>query len=98
MTQRLRGRVAAITGGASGIGEATVRRFHTEGASVVIADIQAEAGRRLADELAQANKRKTEFLATLAHELRRRCGRYGLATMCIGVGQGMAAVIENPAA
>src|SRR5690606_20120568 len=51
MTQRLRGRVAAITGGASGIGEATVRRFHTEGASVVIADIQAEAGRRLADEL-----------------------------------------------
>jgi 3-oxoadipyl-CoA thiolase len=38
------------------------------------------------------------LLATLAWELRRRGGRYGLATMCIGVGQGLAMVIENPAA
>jgi 3-oxoadipyl-CoA thiolase len=38
------------------------------------------------------------LLGTLAHELRRRGGRYGLATLCIGVGQGLAAVIENPAA
>jgi 3-oxoadipyl-CoA thiolase len=38
------------------------------------------------------------LIGTLAHELRRRGGRYGLATMCIGVGQGLAAVIENPAA
>jgi 3-oxoadipyl-CoA thiolase len=38
------------------------------------------------------------LVGTLAHELRRRGGRYGLATMCIGVGQGMAAVIENTAA
>ena len=33
--------------------------------------------------------------ATLVHELGRRGGHYGLATMCIGVGQGIAAVIEN---
>jgi acetyl-CoA acetyltransferase family protein len=32
---------------------------------------------------------------TLAHELQRRGGRYGLATMCIGVGQGIATVIER---
>jgi 3-oxoadipyl-CoA thiolase len=38
------------------------------------------------------------LIGTLAHELRRRGGRYGVATMCIGVGQGLAAVIENPAA
>ena len=38
------------------------------------------------------------LLGTLAHELRRRGGRYGLATLCIGVGQGLAAMIENPAA
>jgi 3-oxoadipyl-CoA thiolase len=38
------------------------------------------------------------LLGTLAHELRRRGARYGVATMCIGVGQGLAAVIENPAA
>jgi 3-oxoadipyl-CoA thiolase len=35
------------------------------------------------------------ILTTLAHELRRRGGRYGLATMCIGVGQGISAVIER---
>lgn len=34
------------------------------------------------------------ILTTLVHELRRRAGRYGLATMCIGVGQGIATVIE----
>ena len=33
--------------------------------------------------------------ATLVHELARRQGRYGLATMCIGVGQGIALVVEN---
>ncbi len=38
------------------------------------------------------------LLGTLAHELRRRGGRFGLATLCIGVGQGLACVIENPAA
>jgi acetyl-CoA acetyltransferase len=35
------------------------------------------------------------ILVTLAHELQRRGGRYGLATMCIGVGQGIATVIER---
>jgi 3-oxoadipyl-CoA thiolase len=35
------------------------------------------------------------ILTTLAHELRRRRGRYGLATMCIGVGQGISTVIER---
>ena len=31
---------------------------------------------------------------TLLHELRRRGGRYGIATMCVGVGQGLATVFE----
>jgi acetyl-CoA C-acetyltransferase len=34
-------------------------------------------------------------LATLLHELERRKGRYGLETMCIGGGQGIAAVFER---
>jgi 3-oxoadipyl-CoA thiolase len=34
------------------------------------------------------------ILTTLIHELKRRNGRYGLATMCIGVGQGIATVVE----
>jgi acetyl-CoA acetyltransferase len=35
------------------------------------------------------------IVTTLAHRLRRSGGRFGLATMCIGVGQGIAAVLEN---
>ncbi len=35
------------------------------------------------------------IVTTLLHELERRGGRYGLATMCIGVGQGIATVIER---
>jgi acetyl-CoA acetyltransferase len=35
---------------------------------------------------------------TLIHELRRRGTRRGVATLCVGVGQGLAAVFENPAA
>jgi acetyl-CoA acetyltransferase family protein len=39
----------------------------------------------------------SRLVTTLVHELRRRGARYGVATMCIGVGQGMAMVVENPA-
>ncbi len=35
------------------------------------------------------------LITTLVHELARRGGRYGLATMCIGVGQGIATVVER---
>jgi acetyl-CoA C-acetyltransferase len=38
------------------------------------------------------------ILATLLHELDRRKGRYGLETMCVGGGQGMAAIFERPGA
>jgi 3-oxoadipyl-CoA thiolase len=37
----------------------------------------------------------SRLVTTLVHELRHRGGRYGLATMCIGVGQGIATVIET---
>jgi len=36
------------------------------------------------------------ILTTLVHALKRRGGRYGLATMCIGVGQGIAMIVERP--
>jgi len=48
---RLDDKVAVITGGASGIGEASVRLFVEEGAEVVVADVQDERGGRLASEL-----------------------------------------------
>ena len=48
---KLDGKVAVITGGASGIGEASVRLFVAEGARVVIADVQENLGKPLAEEL-----------------------------------------------
>ena len=47
----LTGKVAVVTGGASGIGEATTRRFVAEGAKVLIADMQQKRGSSLAKEL-----------------------------------------------
>jgi NAD(P)-dependent dehydrogenase (short-subunit alcohol dehydrogenase family) len=47
---RLAGQVALVTGGASGIGAGTVRRLVADGARVVVADIQAEAAAKVADE------------------------------------------------
>jgi len=51
MSDELAGKVAIVTGGASGIGRATVERFVEEGARVVIADVDVDAGQSLAREL-----------------------------------------------
>jgi NAD(P)-dependent dehydrogenase (short-subunit alcohol dehydrogenase family) len=48
---RIEGRVAVVTGGCSGIGLATVRRFASEGARIVIGDIDDERGAEVVDEL-----------------------------------------------
>jgi NAD(P)-dependent dehydrogenase (short-subunit alcohol dehydrogenase family) len=52
---RLEGRVAVITGSASGIGAATARRFVEEGARVVVADVQDQGGKALAADLGEDN-------------------------------------------
>ena len=48
LTQRLAGKIAVITGGASGIGLATAKRFRAEGATVVVGDLDDEAGQAAA--------------------------------------------------
>ncbi len=54
MTQELSGKVAIVTGGASGIGRATVELFVKEGARVVFADVDAASGEALAAKLGEA--------------------------------------------
>jgi len=49
----LAGRIAVVTGGASGIGRATARRLAQDGAHVVIFDINVEGARRVADDLVE---------------------------------------------
>jgi NAD(P)-dependent dehydrogenase (short-subunit alcohol dehydrogenase family) len=51
LTQRLAGRVAVITGAGSGIGLAAARRMHAEGATIVVGDLDRDAGEAAATEL-----------------------------------------------
>ncbi|MDG2284577.1 MAG: SDR family NAD(P)-dependent oxidoreductase, partial [Alphaproteobacteria bacterium] len=56
---QLEGKVALVSGGARGIGEAVVRRFVEEGAAVGFGDVNEAAGRALAEELAGGNSPAT---------------------------------------
>lgn len=62
---RLAGKTAVITGGASGMGRATVLRFLAEGANVVIADYNAQTGAEtMALAAAQGHAKQTRFIKT----------------------------------
>jgi NAD(P)-dependent dehydrogenase (short-subunit alcohol dehydrogenase family) len=52
---RLEGKVAIISGAASGMGAATARRFAKEGAKVVVADVLEDGGRKVAADITRAN-------------------------------------------
>ena len=63
---RLDGKVAVVTGGASGIGAATCRRFVAEGARVVVADLNDDAGTTFVQELGASAAYRHTDVAMLA--------------------------------
>jgi NAD(P)-dependent dehydrogenase (short-subunit alcohol dehydrogenase family) len=65
---RLKGKVAVITGAASGLGRACAERFAQEGARVVVADIQEEAGKEVAQALPEGRFVKVDVTAPTSVE------------------------------
>jgi NAD(P)-dependent dehydrogenase (short-subunit alcohol dehydrogenase family) len=65
---RLAGKVAIITGGGSGIGAATAVRFVAEGAAVIVADADQEAGQKIVGELHKKGGRGIHIVTDVAEE------------------------------
>ncbi len=63
---RLQDKVAIITGGASGIGLAAVKRFANEGATVIIADYNSDAGKKVEEELLKENLKVSFYQINVA--------------------------------
>jgi len=66
MTQEFAGKVALVTGAGSGIGEAVACQLAAEGASVVVADISADAANRVADAITVAGGKAVAFVGDAA--------------------------------
>jgi 3-hydroxyacyl-CoA dehydrogenase / 3-hydroxy-2-methylbutyryl-CoA dehydrogenase len=89
---QLEGSSALVAGGASGLGEATARRLHAGGATVVIADLNAEKGAALAAELGEragfveANVVESEQVQAAVDEAAGAAGGLRVSVCCAGIG------------
>ena len=86
------GASALISGGASGLGEATTRRLHAAGASVVISDLDAEKGEALASELGdraqfvEANVMEEDQVQAAVDAAAGADGGLRISVCCAGIG------------
>ena len=86
----IEGSGALVSGGASGLGEATVRVLHARGAIVTIADVNAEKGQALADELGlefvSCDVREEEQVQAAVELAAKTDGGLRIAVSCAGTG------------
>ncbi|HTU79321.1 MAG TPA: SDR family NAD(P)-dependent oxidoreductase [Solirubrobacteraceae bacterium] len=86
----IEGSCAIVTGGASGLGEATVRELHARGARVTIADVNAEKGQALASELGlefvACDVREERQVQTAVQRAGAGEGALRIAVACAGTG------------
>jgi len=100
---RLEGKVAAITGAASGFGASAARRFVAEGAKVVLGDIQADAGNKIAEELGEnaifvmCNVTKEEDIANLVDSAVEKFGRLDIMFNNAGIVGAVGPIATTPA-
>lgn len=87
---QIEGSGALVSGGASGLGEATVRRLHEAGAKVVIADVNPEKGEALASELGiefvQCDVREEDQVQAAVDKAAGAEGGLRIAVSCAGTG------------
>jgi NAD(P)-dependent dehydrogenase (short-subunit alcohol dehydrogenase family) len=104
MTGRVDGKVALVTGGASGLGAESARRLAREGAVVVLTDLAADTGRAVADEIAAAGGRADFLVQDVTDEARwaevtadvlARFGRIDVLVNSAGVGGGGQPILEH---
>ncbi|GAK04460.1 3-hydroxyacyl-CoA dehydrogenase [Geomicrobium sp. JCM 19037] len=83
---------AVVTGGASGLGEATVRQFVRDGAHVAILDVNEERGEKLASELGEnvefyvTDVTDEESVTTAMDQAVRVFGKVNTVVNCAGIG------------
>lgn len=89
---KIEGKTALVTGGASGLGEATVKRLHAQGANIVIADMKKEAGDALCAELgsravcAEVDVTNTETVQSAVDLAMKEFGAIHILVNCAGTG------------